>query len=81
MGKVNLHSTGKVWQNTEISHILRCLSDLELMRTHAIPTVRECTNSHKMEIFCGKPYHSQAVGFEEIRSYYETQTIHRVWVM
>ena len=63
MGKVNLHSTGKVWENTEISHIVRYLADLELMRTHSIPNVWECTNSHKMEIFCGKPYHSQAVGF------------------
>ena len=63
MGKVNLHSTGKVWENTEISHSVRYLADLELMRTHSIPNVWECTNSHKMEIFCGKPYHSQAVGF------------------
>ena len=63
MGKVNLLSTGKVWENTEISHILRYLAYLELMRTHAIPNVWECANSHKMEIFCGKPYHSQAVGF------------------
>ena len=53
MGKVNLHNTGKVWENTEISHILRHLSGLELMRTHAIPNVWECTISHKMEIFCG----------------------------
>ena len=63
MGKVNLHSTGKVRENTEISHSLRYLADLEFMRTHGIPNVCECTNSHKMEIFCGKPYHSQAVGF------------------
>ena len=63
MGKVNLLSTGKVWQNTEISHILRYLTYLELMRTHAVPNVRECANFHEMEIFCGKPYHSQAVGF------------------
>ena len=54
---------GKVWENTKISHILRCLADSELMRTHAIPNVCECKNSHKMEVFCGKPYHSQAVGF------------------
>ena len=63
MGKVNLHSTGKVRENTEISHSLCYLADLELMRTHGIPNVCECTNSHKMKIFCGKPYHSQAVGF------------------
>ena len=37
-------------------------ADLELMRTNAIPNVWECTNSHKMETFWGKPYHSQAVG-------------------
>ena len=63
MGKVNLLSTGKVRENTEISHILRHLADLELMRTHTIPNVWGYTNFHKMEIFCGKPYHSQAVGF------------------
>ena len=63
MGKVNLHSTGKVRENTEISHSLCYLADLELMRTHGIPNVCDCTNSHKMEIFCGKPYHFQAVGF------------------
>ena len=63
MGKVNLHSTGKVWENTDISHILYYRTDLELMRTHAIPNVWECTNSHKVEMLCGKSYHSQAVGF------------------
>ena len=59
----NLHSTGKVRENTEIPHSLHYLPDLKLMRTHGTPNVCECTNSHKMEIFCGKPYHSQAVGF------------------
>ena len=63
MGKVNLHSTGKVRENTEISHSFRYLADLELMRTHGIPNVCECTNSNKMKIFCGESYHSQAVGF------------------
>ena len=63
MGKLNLHCTGKVRENTKISHSLRYLADLELMRTHGIPNVCECTNSHEKEIFCGKPYHSQAVGF------------------
>ena len=61
---VNLLSMGKVLENTEISHILRrYLTDLELMRTYAIPNVWECKNSHEMEILCGKPYHSQPVGF------------------
>ena len=64
MGKVNLHSTGKVREKTEISHSLRYLADLlELMGTHGIPNVCECTNSHIIEVFYGKPYHSQAVGF------------------
>ena len=63
MGKVNLLSMGKVWENTEIFHILRYITYLELLRTHAIPNVWECANSHKMKIFCGKPYHYQAVGF------------------
>ena len=48
---------------TEIFHILRYLADLDLMRTHAIPNVWECSNSQKMEIFCGKPYYTQGVGF------------------
>ena len=63
MRKVNLLNRGKVWENTEISHILRYLGYLELMRTHAILNVWECANSHRMEIFRGKPHHSQAVGF------------------
>ena len=62
MGKVNLLITGKVWENAKISHILLCLVDLELMGTHAIPNVWECANSHKMEIFWGKPFHSQSMG-------------------
>ena len=42
---VNLLSMGKVLENTEISHILRrYLTDLELMRTYAIPNVWECKN-------------------------------------
>ena len=49
MGKVNLLGTEKVWENTEISHILCYDADLELMRVHAIPSVWECTSSHKME--------------------------------
>ena len=63
MGKANLLSMGKVWENTEFFHILRYLTYLELMRTHAILNVWECENSHKMKIFCGKPCHSQAVSF------------------
>ena len=51
------------------------------MKSNATPNVWESTNSHEMETFCGKPYHSQVVGFEEIRSYYETQMIHRVWLI
>ena len=54
--KVNFHSTGKVRENTRIFHSLRYLVDLELMRTHGIPNVCECTNSHKMEIFCGNSF-------------------------
>ena len=82
MGKVNSRNTGKVWENTEISHILHYLADLELMGTHAIPNAWERTNSHKMEILS---LYCQIIPrlwfFEEIRSYYETQIIHIVWVM
>ena len=39
MGKVNLLSMGKVWENTEISHILHYLTNLEFMKTHAIPNI------------------------------------------
>ena len=53
---MNFHSTGKVRENTRIFHSLRYLVDLELMRTHGIPNVCECTNSHKMEIFCGNSF-------------------------
>ena len=63
MEKVNLHSTRKVSENTEIFHIPCYLEDFELMRTHTIPDLWECTNSHKMEIFSGQSYHSQTVGF------------------
>ena len=37
--------------------VLVFLTDFELVGTHAIPNVWECTNSHNMEIFCRKPYH------------------------
>ena len=63
IGKANFHSEGKVWENTEISHSLCYLADLELIRTPAIPNICECTNCRKMEIYYRKPYHSQAVGF------------------
>ena len=39
MGKVNLHSTGKARENTEISHSLCYIADLEFIRTHGIPNV------------------------------------------
>ena len=81
MGKVNLHSTGKVRENTEISHSFRYLADLEFMRTHGIPNVCECTNSHKMEMSVKSHIIPRLWVFEEVRSYYETQIIHRVWVM
>ena len=32
------------------------------MGAHAIPNVSECANFHTMEILCGRPYRSQAVG-------------------
>ena len=48
IGKVNFLSTEKIWENTEIFHILRYLTDLELMRTHAILIVWECANVHKI---------------------------------
>ena len=52
----------QVWESTGNFRVLVFLTDFELVRTHTIPNVWECTNSHNMEIFCGKPYHSQAVG-------------------
>ena len=72
--EVEIHKIPKIWERciylvrekygkTEISHILRNLAYLELTRTHAIPNVWEYANSHKTEIFWGKPYHSQTVGF------------------
>ena len=49
-------------KNRKIRAIPRFCSSL-LMKTHPVSNVWECTNSYKMEIFCGKPYHSQAAGF------------------
>ena len=63
MGWVNSHITEQVWENTDNSQGFLYLTDLELMKTHAILHVWECTNSHNMEVFCGKLYHSQALGF------------------
>ena len=42
--------------------MLRLHMFLEL-NAHKLNSACECTNSYKMEIFCGKPQHSQAVGF------------------
>ena len=81
MGKVNLLSTGKVWESTEISHILCYLSYLELMRTHAILKVWECANSHEIEYSVESHIIPRLWVFDEIRSYYETKVIHRAWVM
>ena len=36
MGKVNLHSMGKVRENKEISHSVRYLADLEFIKTHRV---------------------------------------------
>ena len=47
----------------DFPYILRYVAYLELMRTHVSPNVWACANSHEMEIFCGKLFHSQAVGF------------------
>ena len=56
----NSHFPELVWENTDNSQAKPYLTDLELMETHAITNVPECANFHTMEIFCGKPYHSQA---------------------
>ena len=60
---VNSHVIEQVWESTDNFQVLFYLTDLVLMKTHAIPTVWECTNSHTIEIFCRKPYHFQAVEF------------------
>ena len=62
-GKANSHIMEQVWENTDNSLVLLYFTDLGLMKTHVILTVWECTNSHNMEVFCWKPYHSEAVGF------------------
>ena len=81
MGKTNLHSTGKVWENTEISHIIHYLADLQLMRTHAIPIVWELQIPIKWKYSVESHIIPRMWVFQEIRSYYETQVIHIVWVM
>ena len=81
MGKVNLHSTGKVRENTEISHSLRYLADLALMRTHEFPMFVNVQIPIKWKYSVESHIIPRLWVFEEIRSYYETQVIHRVWVM
>ena len=63
VGWVNSHVTEKVWENTGNFQVPLYLTDLELMKTYVIAYVWECTNSRNMEIFCGKSYRSEAVGF------------------
>ena len=67
--KRDLLSTGTVWGKHRDFPYSSLPRRFRVDRTHAIPSVWKCANSHKMKIFCTKPYHSQAVG--EIRSYYE----------
>ena len=68
MGKVNLNSTGRVREDTEISHSLRYLTDLEFLRTHGIPNVCECTNSHKWKYSMESLIIPRPWVFEEVRS-------------
>ena len=81
MGKVNLHSTGKVRENTEISHSLRYLADLALMRTHEFPMFVNVQIPIKWKYSVESHIIPRLWVFEEIRSYYKTQIIRRVWVM
>ena len=69
--KRDLPSTGTVWGKHRDFPYSSLPRRFRADRTHAIPNVWKGANSHKMKIFCTKPYHSQAVG--EIRSYYETK--------
>ena len=50
----------KYWKTQRFS-IFFATPQLNLF--HAILDVWECTNSHKMEILCRKPYHSLGVSF------------------
>ena len=62
MEKVNLLSTGKVWENTDFP----CSLLPRIFRVNKNPCNSQCLGMykyHKMEIFCGKSNHSQAVGF------------------
>lgn len=43
--------------------VLLYLKDLELMKTHANPSVWECKILHNMKLFCGKSYDSKFVCF------------------
>ena len=82
MGKVNLHSMGKVRVNTEISHSLRYLADLELMREPIeFPMFVNVQIPIKWRYSVESHIIPRLWVFEEIRSYYETQIIHRVWIM
>ena len=82
MGKVNLHSMGKVRVNTEISNSLRYLADLALIRELIeFPMFVNLQIPIKWKYFVESHIIPRLWVFEEIRSYYETQIIHRVWVM
>ena len=72
---------GKVLENTEISHILRYLTDLELMRTMQFPMFGNVKIPMKWK-YCAESHIIPSLWvFEEIRSYHEIQIIHRVCVM
>ena len=62
-GLVNSLITEHVWENIDNSQVFFYLTDIQLEGNNTIPNAWGCAKSHNMEIFCGKPYHSQAVVF------------------
>ena len=66
LGEAEIDTTPKIWEK-RIKH--RDIPYYSLPRRFTVDE-NPCnshrlgiTNSHKMEIFCGKPYHSEDVGF------------------
>ena len=81
MGKVNLHSTEKIWENTEISHILRYSQIWSWWEPLQFPIFGNVQIPVKWKYSAESHILTRLWIFEEIRSYYETQIIHIVWVM
>ena len=74
-------STENVWENTQIFHILRDLADFEFREPTQSPMSGNAQIPIKWKYSVESHFILRLWVFEEIRSYYETKIIHKVWVM